>query len=309
MTRSCAVVILLLGGCTSVVAGGEDPSATSGTAGSTGPAAVDTTRGSTDDPSAGTTTPTDPGSSSSTGLAWETEGADEGYATTGNCGFTCPPPPGPGSGGGNAIECSISEQDCAQGEKCVPWANDGGSLWTGTRCAPVAPNPAGFGEPCTVEGAFVSGIDTCVPGLTCSPSNADSLRTNEGTCIALCDDNPCSDGTLCTVSGPLNLGACGAICDPLAEDACPPGQGCMPAGLGFACNLATVATVDAPCTTVGECDLGFVCTDASQCDQGAGEQCCAQLCDLAAPDCPGAQTCTDYGSPLAAYETVGFCQG
>jgi len=307
MKPSVALLALLLASCESAVAQGEAADSTTGTSGSAGTVAVDTSAETTGGPTQASTATTGTGSTD-TGALWETEGADEGYATTGNCGFTCPPPPGPGSGG-NAIECSTVDQDCPEGEKCAPWANDGGSLWTGTRCAPVAPEPAGFGEPCSVEGAFALGVDTCEPGLTCSPSDADSLRTNEGTCIALCDANPCADGTLCTVSGSVNVGSCGTICDPLADDACPPGNGCMPAGLGFACNLAAVTTVDAPCTTAGECDQGFLCTDASQCDEGSGEQCCAQLCDLEAPQCPGEQSCTDYRSPLAAYATVGFCEG
>lgn len=308
MKRSVAFAILVMGGCTPSVVGVDDTSATTGTSGSTGLTAAEVSSGSTEDSTQGTTTTTAPGSSDSTGLAWETEGADEGVATTGNCGFTCPPPPGPG-GSGNPLECSITDQDCPEGEKCGPWANDGGALWTATRCVPLDSGAAGPGEPCEVEGAFVSGIDTCDIGLVCSPSGPDSFRTNEGVCGAFCDADPCAAGTLCTVAGPLNLGICGTICDPLAEGACPSESNCMPAGLGFACNLAAAAVNAAPCTAPGECDVGHVCTDASQCDDELSETCCVQLCSLDAPECIGAQTCTDYGSPLSAYSNVGFCDG
>lgn len=308
MKRRAAFSLLLLGGCTSAVLE-EDTASTTSTSSSTEPAALDTSSGGTEDPggTSTSTTTTGPGSSDSTGPAWETEGADEGYATTGNCGFTCPPPPGPGSGG-NGLECSVTEQDCPEGEKCNPWANDGGALWTATRCVPLDPAPAGLDELCSVEGAFVSGIDSCEAGLVCASSSPDSLRTNEGVCVALCGAAPCSQGTLCTVAGPLNLGTCGTICDPLTEGVCPPGNSCMPAGLGFACNLTAESVNDAPCNVPGQCDVGHVCIDASQCDAELSETCCAELCDLEAPSCLGGQTCTSYGSPLAAYSAVGFCE-
>jgi hypothetical protein len=39
-------------------------------------------------------------------------------------------------GGGPSIECDQWAQDCPPGEKCMPWANDGGSSWNATRCFP-----------------------------------------------------------------------------------------------------------------------------------------------------------------------------
>ncbi|MGH1347430.1 MAG: hypothetical protein ACRBN8_38075 [Nannocystales bacterium] len=303
MTRPTLLSVLVLGGCTASVTAGGGPDA-SGSSSSSGPTVVETSTGTT----AGldeSTTATDPASSSTTVSAWETEGADEGYATTGNCGFTCPPPPGPGGGFG----CNFSDQDCFEGEKCAPWANDGGVVWNALRCVPVADRPHVLGEDCTVEGSFVSGVDSCDVGLVCTVTGTDSLRSNAGTCTQLCNAGPCPDGTLCTVPGTLNVGACGEICDPLADGACPPGLGCLPAGLGFACHLAFNTGNDEPCTAVADCGLTHVCTQASQCGGEPGDTCCAQLCDLESPDCPTGQTCTDYGSPLAAYATVGFCEG
>lgn len=303
MKRSLAIVALLFSGCTSVVTAGEDPVATTGTSGSTGPVALDTTGGSTADPSQGSTAATDPASASTT-AAWETDGADDGYGTTGSCGFTCPPP-GPGG-----FSCNFTDQDCQEGEKCAPWANDGGSLWNALRCVPVDAEPSAHGDPCTVEGSFVSGIDTCELGVVCTASSADSRRTNVGTCTALCNAGPCPDGTLCTVPTPLGVGVCGEVCDPLAEDACVVGQACLPAGFGFACHSALYGGQDGPCAdTLAGCGPGYVCTDASQCDDEFSDTCCAQLCDLETPHCPGGQTCSDYGSPLSAYATVGFCEG
>src|SRR6187431_2409029 len=61
-------------------------------------------------------------------------------------------------GGGVSIECDGWAQDCQAGEKCMPWANDGGMTWNAMRCSPLAPDPALAGEACTVEGAAFSGI-------------------------------------------------------------------------------------------------------------------------------------------------------
>ncbi len=299
MMRSLAIWALVLSGCTAAVdpSGGPSGTATGSTGeGPVGPGSTQTTAG----PSAGTTAAE--ASTSSTGATPpETEGADEGYGTTGSCGFTCPPPPGP-----NGSSCDFSEQDCGRGLKCAPWANDGGSLWNALRCVPVAPDARSPGEPCAAEGSFASGVDDCEPGAVCTAANDDSLQTNEGVCAALCNAGPCPSGTLCTVPTALDVGVCGAICDPLADDACSTGQACLPAGFGFACHTALSEPVDAPCgDTVSACGPGHLCVDAAQCE----DRCCAQVCDLAAPDCPAGQSCTSYGSPLSAYATVGFCEG
>ncbi len=40
----------------------------------------------------------------------------------------------------------IWAQDCPEGEKCMPWANDGGGSWNATRCSPLDPNPSAVGD-------------------------------------------------------------------------------------------------------------------------------------------------------------------
>lgn len=307
MMRVAALSLIGLVGCGAAVTQQGESSSTTDTSGASGPqtsATGSTGAESTEGPDPSTSGAESSASSTTTTL-WETEGADEGYATTGSCGFTCPQPPGPGGGGG----CNFSDQDCFEQEKCAPWANDGGAIWNALRCVPVDNQPAALGEPCMVEGSFVSGVDTCDVGLVCTQTGPESRRTNEGTCTALCNAGPCPEGTLCTVPGTINVGACGEICDPLQEGTCPAGQGCLPAGLGFACHLAFDTTGDEPCDAVAECGLAHVCTEAPQCGDEPGQTCCVELCDLDAPDCPAGQTCTDYGSPLAAYASVGFCEG
>lgn len=89
------------------------------------------------------------------GMPGGDDGAGEDGAGTGGLFLSEP------DGGGTGFECDVFAQDCPPGEKCVPWANDGGGVWNATRCSPVDDDPAAPGEPCTVEGGPTSGIDDC----------------------------------------------------------------------------------------------------------------------------------------------------
>ena len=57
-----------------------------------------------------------------------------------------------------AEECSTYEEDCPDGQKCMPFANDGGNAWNALKCVDVV-GEGGHGDPCTVEGNGVSGVD------------------------------------------------------------------------------------------------------------------------------------------------------
>ena len=168
------------------------------------------------------------------------DGADEdGGAGTGGI-FVSEP-----DGGGTGFECDVFAQDCPTGEKCVPWANDGGSEWNATRCSPVADDPGAPGDPCTVQGGPTSGIDDCDQQAYCW----DVDPANQGTCVAICmgdeaspacrDDQWCFvgyDGTVAVclseaMCGPD--GACQCMCigegDPdCAPDQCAPSQAPAP---------------------------------------------------------------------------------
>ncbi|MCX4244524.1 vWA domain-containing protein [Paraliomyxa miuraensis] len=142
-------------------------------------------------------------------------------------------------GGGVSFECDIFAQDCPSGEKCVPWANDGGTQWNANRCVPVDGNPAGVGQPCTVEGGPTSGIDDCSAASICW----DVDRANEGTCIAQCMGDPsnpqCHDDQFCfqgydgavAVCMPWRLciddGVCQCLCPEESDPDCQPEQ-CAP---------------------------------------------------------------------------------
>ncbi len=217
---------------------------------------------------------------------------------------------------GDGVECSVFEQDCPEGEKCSPWANDGGNAWNATRCVPVARDPAAAGEPCTAEGSGVSGIDSCERGSMCW--NLDSNL--EGTCYAHCTGSPqapvCEDATqACLIGGDDVLTLCYPRCNPLTQDECAPGQACYPLYESLHCAPDASGEGGAPlseCEFINACDPGTACVDpalSEACSPDAAG-CCLPWCDLSAPACPGEMVCMPWfeeGEPPPGSETVGLC--
>lgn len=255
-----------------------------------------------------------------------TEPDDSGEVDSGGpgCTFTCPdpppppPPPGSTSGGGTSAECSLLDQDCPEGEKCMPWANDGGPIWNATRCAPLDSDPAQYGESCLVDGSGVSGLDDCALGLMCF--NVDP-KTNEGECAALCsgaEGDPlasllCDDpGLSCIVINSV-LPICAMECDPVTPT-CDSGQACHVSGGGFICGAIPDSAVaeGEPCEGVTGCEAGLMCAygPAFDCSAEPGQGCCAATCDATSPaPCPGGGDCIPWFPTPApeGYEHVGVC--
>lgn len=307
-TRGFMVAILGLltagPGCGSVV--GVDPEGGSTTAASpeedsTGVIPVDPTvppppPGSTSgEPEPGTTTD------------WE--------GSSGSCAFL--PSCGDSADTDVSYECDLFEQSCPEGEKCMPWANDGGSSWNATRCVPIDANPDGLYEPCTVEGSGVSGIDSCELGAMCWNVDEETLV---GTCVGLCTGSQnapgCADeNAQCSISGDGVLTLCLPNCDPLDAEACPPGEGCYPFYDAFTCFLdisgPKAGGAGEPCESINGCDPGLLCAhagDVGACEPGAF--CCTPYCDLAEPVCPEGLSCLPYyleGEAPAGFESVGIC--
>jgi hypothetical protein len=206
---------------------------------------------------------------------------------------------------GSAIECDVWIDDCPVGFKCMPWANDGGSSWNATKCTPLADDPNDIGDPCTVEGSPVSGIDDF-----------------DGVCIGLClgseSEPACAEPcTTCmiTADGVANL--CRAVCDPLAQD-CPGGQACyaLMGDPGYACvPVAGDGMAGAPCEYINACAAGMYCADAEtvpDCESSVG--CCTPFCDALADapceDLPGGVECVAYdpdGKVGCIAGAVGVC--
>ena len=217
---------------------------------------------------------------------------------------------------GQIIECSMFEQDCPPGQKCMPYANDGGNNWNATMCVPIANDPAQLDEPCAVEESGVSGVDNCDLGLMCWDVDPDTLQ---GECIAMCagdvTDPVCPDPTdWCSITGDGILTLCLGTCDPVAPD-CDADEVCVPVPTErFVCT--TNATPEGegndgdPCEFVNVCNPGLVCVGAEfvpGCDDEPG--CCTAFCDLTDPDCSGT-SCLPWfedGQAPAELEHVGIC--
>lgn len=203
-------------------------------------AGTTTTSESTTDPATASTT----GGASTTGATTTTTGTTESptteappfmtfESTTGSTsgGFIAMPDvagPHCGGGGGGGKQCDPWAQDCPAGEKCVP-TSDGCEQFVRFRCTAVVPTPAGLGEPCTLEGDALSGVDNCDFGATCWFGDPETLT---GTCVALCtgsEDLPaCADpATSCVLVFDEEVGFCLPPCDPAQPD-CPKGHSCHP---------------------------------------------------------------------------------
>jgi hypothetical protein len=222
----------------------------------------------------------------------------EGDSTT--CVFICEP-----TDVGSALECDPFAQDCPEGEKCNAFANDGGGSWNATKCVPAGPDLVG--EPCTVEGSAISGIDSCVAGAMCW--NVDP--NNQGTCIALCTcsiANPICEvpNTTCAISNDDSLVLCLPVCDPLNPGVCGPSEVCIsnPTDNLFTC--VTDASGEEgqqgdPCEFVNVCDPGLFC---------GPEGSCSPFCALDEPACPGGQACMPWfeeGQAPQCFENLGAC--
>jgi hypothetical protein len=221
--------------------------------------------------------------------------------------------------GTSCLCCDVFAQDCPEGEKCVPWANDGSEQWNGTRCTPIVDDAGGLGDPCTVTDSAASGIDDCGLELVCWNVDPDTLQ---GTCVAMCtgdEVNPeCREGTECLIINDGVLILCLPPCDPLALDACPEGNACVPSQAGFVCApSAGPVGSGVPCEPAwlpGECGPGSVCAylgSVPPCD-GDLPGCCTSICDLSQPDPCGelGLVCTSWwgDAPVPpGFENVGFC--
>jgi hypothetical protein len=254
---------------------------------------------------------TAPGDESTTDESTST-GADTGE------GGVFIPDPDPDSGCFEVcIECDLWAQDCQEGDKCMAWADDGGDVWTSTRCTPVAMDNAAIGETCVVEGSGVSGIDDC--GIRAICWGVDP-RTNEGTCVPMCDGseaNPtCPDGLECTIAFEAPLIVCLPPCDPLAptcaaDEVCSALAHSSTSDIRFACQPLPPfqpQPYGSACGGVQICDVGQTCVAAEHVPGCAGVDCCTQLGDsLQMPTCPEAtQTCIPFDGSTP-HPSLCFC--
>lgn len=191
--------------------------------------------------------------------------------------------------GSNAFACDIWGQDCPPGEKCTPYARDGGNEWDAVRCSPIAEDPKAPGENCTVVDGGGSVIDDCEHGAMCWSVD---FETNLGECVELCSagpgnplcSNPCAYCSI--ISSDSILALCLPGCDPLAQD-CGPGRACYLAAGTLQCAPHYVnepGLAGDPCDdNAYVCDPGNTCLPAAMVPGCAGATgCCTPFCDASA---------------------------
>ncbi len=214
--------------------------------------------------------------------------------------------------------CSLMEQDCAEGFKCMPFSL-GGSIWDSAGCFPVDPDPVGLGEPCEHEldenGGW-SGLDNCGWAAVCWDFDPDGPGHCEGLCIddGVADWAPCEDPAA-VPSAPCQscFCTCEVPCDPLASD-CPGDTMCV-----ITTDLASCipdASGDAgaagdACEFVNGCDPGLACV-AGEFVPGCEElaSCCTPYCRVSDPVCPEGSVCEPYypdGNGPPHLDDVGLC--
>ena len=215
------------------------------------------------------------------------------------------------------VECDVWAQDCPPDEKCMPYSWNGDPTWNATKCTEVAAAPNQPGDPCTVEGSGVSGVDDCDKAAMCWDVDPE---TNTGTCLAFCagsQNNPvCNDpSTSCSITNEGVLILCLPNCDPLQQD-CDGDQGCYGSPAGYVCApdvSGTMGVAGDPCEAINVCDAGLECMPAEvvqDCQGSIG--CCTEFCDTdeAVDDCTGEHMCMpafEMGEAPPGYETVGYC--
>lgn len=213
--------------------------------------------------------------------------------------------------------CDLAAQDCPRGEKCMPWANDGGDNWNATRCSPVPDDAADVGEPCVAEGSPVSGIDDCALGLSCFGVDP---RTLQGTCTALCsgdDPEACGDDAVCVdwSYGFFSPNVCLPRCDPTDPAACPRGEHCRSIGADPLCVPTVTLPEGIDCGVEDQhCAPEEACVSDEVVTRCEHAECCTPWCDLtaAAPDLPCSaapgEVCQPFfDAPPPGYEHVGVC--
>jgi len=186
-------------------------------------------------------------------------------------------------------ECSFFDQDCNEGEKCVPWSELPDLIPDEIRCCPIQQPMVEAGDICSVSGYLGSCLDNCAPGTMCFDFDGDG----EGVCQKMCDGSeeepicPQKDDECFIYYSGVPL--CFSTCDPLVQD-CPPDKGCYPdaiaeGGTGFLC-MPTIGdnSLGEYCWLLSACNPGMICASPDllpNCFGNADDAgCCTDLCDI-----------------------------
>lgn len=210
-------------------------------------------------------------------------------------------------------ECSLYEQDCGEGFKCIPFLPKGASnIWGHSRCFPLDADAVGLGDACTYQDRPYSGHDNCPERSFCNRLD----ETGEGHCSEFCSEpnNPlCSQPDTVPYVGCQECECtCEPTCSPLASD-CLDGWMCLVTwGLGTCAPDASGEGGYAgdPCEFINACKPGLTCVEGSfvvGCETGA---CCTPYCEVTDPSCPQGSECLgiwDEGMAPPELENLGWC--
>ena len=211
-------------------------------------------------------------------------------------------------------DCDMYEQDCPEGEKCVPYASTG-SVWDGYKCVPILGDQAP-GEPCTY-GGVVDATDDCDATSHCwDVMDVDGEAI--GTCMVICtgnyDEPECPPMSDCLIRN-FSANVCIPTCDPIIQD-CGEGLACFWANGNFNCIFTTQdIPAGQPCGFINDCAAGLLCLAAEAVPGCEGVACCSGFCDLNLGDGPceallPGTVCASFfeeGMAPAGYEHVGLC--
>lgn len=190
--------------------------------------------------------------------------------------------------------CDSFDQICVEGEKCVPYSNDGSPYPNANKCVPVL-GSGEPGEPCTSSG-IVEGTDDCDATSRCLVEDGSMM----GTCVAFCTGTPespiCAPELTCVMGFDGSVADCLPQCHPaLPHVSCGEGQGCYFGGSVFECvDVAGDLGPGDACEFVNDCAAGQLCAAAALVPGCAGEGCCVPFCSL------------DFGCVVEGSECVPF---
>lgn len=260
----------------------------------------------------------EPGSSGTTGTPppqsdSDPPGEPKSDTTTGGADEEPELPPTPTTGSWDDYPCDTWKQDCPEGQKCTMYSKDGGLDLNASKCAPIPPEPAQYGELCTAPQGAGHGDDTCDEGGLCIGLGPQ----NTGVCAPFCAGSmgapECPEEMLCTRGVGQLVYLCRPTCDPLAQD-CIEGEVCVFASHdeGYACAADVSGEggqIYDDCQFANSCDEGLGCgppTVAPNCAQGPGQGCCLPFCEVGVDECPDGLECLPLHDE-GEFDTVGLC--
>ena len=182
--------------------------------------------------------------------------------------------------------CSIYDDECPEGEKCMPVHEPG--LGVENRCVPLARDPNSVGEPCEYLGPHGTGLDSCEKGAWCLEN---PLVLNQAECVSFCAGSPerptCpQNGVECQQIIGSHNDSCLADCWP-TNATCGDSSACVEDNQGeFHCAddiSGENGQFGDPCAVPADCDPGLACRLGEAVPGCISPKCCTPFCLLDDP--------------------------